>query len=68
MSNEEFFLMTLLVIGLNLGFFIIPFTIIIRRMGFSGWWMLLFLVPFGVLVGIWLMALVRWPAVPRNSN
>ena len=52
----------------NVLFFIVPSTLIVRRTGHSGWWMLLLLVPFGVVAGLWILALGRWPALDRQSN
>lgn len=34
---------------------------ILRRLGFSGWWCLAILVPFGNIVGLVVLAWVRWP-------
>jgi len=39
---------------------------VLRRAGFSRWWALLVLVPVVNLVGLWLFAYVRWPAVDRD--
>jgi|APCry1669189070_1035195.scaffolds.fasta_scaffold45814_3 uncharacterized membrane protein YhaH (DUF805 family) len=36
---------------------------VLRRAGFSRWWALLVLVPVVNLIGLWLFAYVRWPAV-----
>jgi hypothetical protein len=38
-----------------------PIVIILKRMGFSGWWSLIFFVPFGSIVGLWVLARVQWP-------
>ena len=38
-----------------------PIVTILRRMGFSGWWTLLCFVPFGSIVGLWILSRVRWP-------
>jgi hypothetical protein len=39
---------------------------ILRRLGFSGWWCLALLIPFGNLVGLITSALVRWPIESRR--
>jgi len=39
---------------------------VLRRAGFSRWWALLVLVPVVNLIGLWLFAYVRWPAVDRD--
>ena len=38
-----------------------PVVTILRRMGFSGWWSLLFFVPLGSIVGLWIISRARWP-------
>jgi hypothetical protein len=38
-----------------------PIVIILKRMGFSGWWSALFFLPLGNVVGLWILAKVRWP-------
>jgi hypothetical protein len=39
---------------------------VLRRAGFSRWWALLVLVPVVILIGLWLFAFVRWPAVDSD--
>lgn len=51
-------LVVLIIAGL-----LIPIQRILRRAGYSGWWCLLFFVPFGNLVGLWVLAFKRWPAL-----
>jgi hypothetical protein len=48
--------------------FIYPVVRIIRRTGHSGWWVLLWFVPFGAIVGVWILAFARWPAVPMQNQ
>lgn len=38
-----------------------PSVKILNRLGFSRWWALLMIVPFGFIVGLWLLAFSRWP-------
>jgi hypothetical protein len=52
----------------NVVLFLIPATLIVRRTGHSVWWMLILLVPFGVFVGLWILAVGRWPALDEKSN
>lgn len=66
-TNEDLWIFSAL-IAANLVFFFIPLTIIIRRMGFSGWWILLVVVPLGILVGPWLLVFARWPALVTLSK
>ncbi len=55
-------------LGVVVVLFGVPLGVILRRMGFSVWWLLLFLVPTGIIVGMWLVAFVRWPAVARATD
>ncbi|WP_235890641.1 hypothetical protein [Martelella alba] len=43
-----------------------PVAKILRRMGFSGFWVLLCFVPLGNIIGLWVMATTRWPRVDRD--
>jgi hypothetical protein len=45
-----------------------PIAKILRRMGLSGWWCLLYLTGIGIIVGIWVLAYCRWPALDRTEN
>lgn len=40
---------------------VIPAFMILRRMGFSGWWSLISFVPLGKTVGLWVLATSPWP-------
>ena len=43
---------------------------VLRRAGYSPWWVLLVLVPLVNLVALWVFAYARWPAVdeaPRQG-
>jgi hypothetical protein len=43
---------------------VFPIVKILHRAGYSGWWILLFvLVPGGNVIGLWCFAYARWPAV-----
>ncbi len=42
--------------------FVPPLVRILRRVGLSRWWVLLFFVPLLNLVGLWLLAWGKWPA------
>jgi hypothetical protein len=41
----------------------LPFAFIARRAGFSPWWSLLFFTGPFALIGLWVLALKRWPAI-----
>lgn len=46
--------------------FAIPAGMVLKRMGFSMWWALLCFVPFAALVGLWVLAFMRW--APRSAT
>ena len=48
-------------------FFGIPGWRILSRMGFSPAWLLVCLIPFGAVIGLWVLAFTRWPALPALS-
>jgi uncharacterized membrane protein YhaH (DUF805 family) len=68
MSEQHFWIYGAIIVLLNVLFFVVPATLIVRRTGHSGWWMLILLVPFGIVFGLWVLALGRWPALRRSSN
>ena len=45
-----------------------PIARIIRRTGRSPAWVLLCLVPFGFVIGLWMLAFVQWPIVARRPE
>lgn len=56
------------ILGALIGFYLLPVTLIIRRTGHSGWWILLTLIPPGPFIGLWLLALGKWPALETKSS
>ncbi len=38
----------------------------VRKAGFSGWWVVLAVVPIVGLVLLWTFAFIRWPAQPER--
>jgi hypothetical protein len=38
-----------------------PIARVLRRIGFSGWWALLWIVPFANIVALWIFAYRPWP-------
>jgi uncharacterized membrane protein YhaH (DUF805 family) len=44
-----------------------PIVMILRKAGYSGWWALLAIIPFAAFLGLWFLALARWPALQRND-
>jgi hypothetical protein len=47
---------------------LVPIAKIIRRTGNSPWWCLLFFVPLGNLIGLWLLAYLPWPALDGKTH
>ena len=41
---------------------------VLRRAGYSPWWVLLVLVPLVNLVALWVFAYVRWPAIDGDAS
>jgi uncharacterized membrane protein YhaH (DUF805 family) len=57
------FLLPLILISL---LFLPPVARILRRTGHSSWWCLIAWLPFVNLIGLWILAYARWPAVDKN--
>jgi uncharacterized membrane protein YhaH (DUF805 family) len=45
---------------------LIPAAHILHRTGHSRWWCLLMIVPLLNVIGLWVLAYVRWPAVDKK--
>ena len=45
-----------------------PVARILGRLGFSRWWVLLALLPYANVVGLWVVAFVKWPVEGRQSE
>ena len=43
-----------------------PIARILTRMGYSKWWTIVYFLPFANIVGTWILAYSRWPAVDRT--
>jgi hypothetical protein len=48
--------------------FIIPYVKIIKKAGYSGWWILTMFVPLLNLIMIWVFAFARWPVEDRAAG
>jgi uncharacterized membrane protein YhaH (DUF805 family) len=53
----------LIIISLTL---LIPIQRILHRTGHSRWWCLLGIVPLANVIGLWLLAFIRWPSVDKS--
>ena len=45
-----------------------PVIKILQKAGYSGWWVLLWFVPIGNLVALWIFAFADWPALRRGPS
>ena len=61
MEPWQFVLFILSILG-----FVLPTARIIQRTGKSRWWILLIILPGGIFVALWVVALSRWPALERG--
>jgi hypothetical protein len=56
------------IVALELFLILFPIVKILRRIGLSGWWSLLYLTGIGTIIGPWILAYCRWPAFERTNN
>ncbi len=49
------------IVAAVLALFGVPVSRILRRLGFSGWWTILAFIPWINVIGLWVVAFVRWP-------
>jgi len=47
--------------------FAIPGAVILRKAGYSAWWVLIALVPLLNIIMLWVFAFARWPVEERNA-
>ena len=66
-TNEDYWIIGGL-IAANIVFFFIPLTIIIRRMGFSGWWAVVMFIPVANYIGLWVLAESPWPKLEQPET
>ena len=48
--------------------YVIPVVKILQQAGYSGWWVLISFVPFGNIIGLWVFAFAKWPAVAASRT
>lgn len=41
---------------------------ILKRLGFSGWWVLLSFLPIANIVGLWALSKADWPNLNKNDD
>ncbi len=47
---------------------VVPSIMILRRLGYSGWWAILAAISPINIIGLWILALIRWPIERQTSN
>jgi Na+/melibiose symporter-like transporter len=45
-----------------------PIIKILQKAGYSGWWVLLWFLPIGNIVALWIFAFADWPALRRSPS
>jgi hypothetical protein len=50
-----------IVVLLYVSILVIPIARILRRIGMSGWWSVIAIIPLLNLIGLWILAFVSWP-------
>jgi len=48
--------------------FVVPAVFILRRVGHSGWWAIVAVLPGAIIIGLWVFAFIPWPAVDAKPN
>lgn len=54
-----------LIVGIALFVLGYPAARILRRLGFPGWWVVGALIPYVNVVGLWVLAFMKWPIERR---
>ena len=66
MMMHDFSLWRLIAVLVVLFVFLFPVVKILHKAGYSGWWVLLWFVPIGNIVALWIFAFADWPALRRR--
>jgi uncharacterized membrane protein YhaH (DUF805 family) len=61
-------LMHWLIVAMILVVLLVPAARILRRAGFSGWWCILWVIPFVGLIGLWVFAFIPWPSIDGRDR
>ena len=56
------------IVTLYIAIFVVPIAKILSRVGLSGWWSILAVIPLANIIFLWVFAFIRWPALPEESN
>ena len=55
-------------IAIALVIFVVPLVKILRKSGYSGWWILIWLVPIANIVMLWVFAFSDWPNLAKRPT
>jgi uncharacterized membrane protein YhaH (DUF805 family) len=55
-----------IIVFLIMAIFAVPTVRILRKAGYSGWWVLISLIPVINIVGFWCFAFMDWPALKQR--
>ncbi len=55
-------------IGIALVIFVVPLVKILRKAGYSGWWILIWVVPIANIVMLWVLAFSDWPNLAKQPT
>ena len=58
----------LVAIGILYALVVVPVARIMRRAGRSSYWSILALIPLVSLIGLWVFAFTRWPALDESGE
>jgi uncharacterized membrane protein YhaH (DUF805 family) len=65
---ENFSIWHWVIFAIFLIVYLVPIVKILSRAGYSGWWCLLALIPIVNVIGLWVFANARWPALNAARN
>jgi len=68
MDSGSFSLWHVIIFLIMFAIFIVPYVKIIKKAGYSGWWVLVVFIPLINLIMLWVFALARWPVEDRAAG
>jgi hypothetical protein len=68
MAMEPFSAWHLLILLIYLAVLGYPIVRILNRVGFSPWWVIVAFIPMVNLIGLWVLAFIRWPRVHESNE
>jgi hypothetical protein len=68
MENGGLSVWHILIFLIMIAIFAIPYVKIIQKAGYSGWWVLVMLVPLLNFIMLWVFAFARWPVEQRAAG